>query len=1154
MSVKVKAMLCFLRDLRLRVKVFLLGMGGVLITAVALVALAVWQSGQYHAIARNEADALMNADLDHIALGVYNLVRVEDEAAQQQVGSNLNVARRVLANLGGVSLANEPVTWTAVNQFNNATTEVRLPRMMVGGRWLGQNSHPEVETLVVDEVATLVGETVTIFQRMNEQGDMLRVATTVMTAEGKRAIGTYVPAIAPDGTPSPVIAAVLRGERFRGRAYVVNTWYLTAYEPIKDAEDRLVGMLYVGVQQKVVEARIRNAVLQTRVGRTGYVYVLSGKGEDRGRYVISQDGERDGENIWESRDSDGGYVVQAIINKATGLRPGELATQRYRWQNPGEPQPRWKTARLAYYAPWDWVIGVSAYDDELQRDQAILTAGRSRMISTMVLAGLAITFSIGLASAFLAWTIARPVGEMTRVAERIAQGDLTQTVEVRSRDEIGTLAETLNAMANRLKDTMAGLRRSEERHRLIVENAVEGIFLTSFEGRVLSANPAFARMLGYDSVEEVLAELTDLRHRLHVRPEDGDAFIAEVRERGVVLEREIEYRRKDRATIWVSFNAKTVCDDAGRPLFVQGFVTDITERRLREECIRGLNAVREDLLKPAPLATKLQRITDAAVAAFRADFARIWIVGPGDRCEAGCLHACGTEGAHACPHRDRCLHLTASSGRYTHLDGEKHRRVPLGSYKIGRIATGEEDRFLTNDVVHDSRIHDPTWAAQLGLVAFAGYRLTSSEGAPVGVLALFSRHEISADEDALLQTLAGTASQVIQTSIAEDAVVESEQKLRGILHGSPIPAFVIDKDHRVIHWNRALEELSGIRPEDVLNTREHWRAFYDHRRPCLCDLLVDGQTEAIASWYPGIRRKCDWAPEAYEATEFFANIGDGGRWLHFAAAAIRDSRGNLMGAVETFQDITVRKQAEEALRRKNEELEQFAYTASHDLKSPLVTIRGFLAKLRQDLDAGDAERIHRDMHFVENAAKKMESLLDELLELSRIGRKVNPPEDASLQDLAREAIELVAGRIAERGVSVRVTDTPYVLHGDRPRLREVFQNLIDNAVKFMGDQPAPQVEIGVEERNGAPVLFVRDNGMGIDPRHQQRLFGLFEKLNPEIEGTGMGLAIVKRIVELHGGRIWLESAGPGQGTTFFFTLAKTRPESAPAPAMAMAGK
>ena len=248
-----------------------------------------------------------------------------------------------------------------------------------------------------------------------------------------------------------------------------------------------------------------------------------------------------------------------------------------------------------------------------------------------------------------------------------------------------------------------------------------------------------------------------------------------------------------------------------------------------------------------------------------------------------------------------------------------------------------------------------------------------------------------------------------------------------------------------------------------------------------------------------------------------------------------------------LSDITERKRAEEEILQKtnelqeiNAELTRFTYTVSHDLKSPLVTIRTFLGYLEKDIRQPDAAIVDKDLTYIRNAADKASRLLDELLELSRIGRKVNPPVDVPLQEVVKEALDLVAGQIAERGVTVKVTKDPIQLFGDRPRLVEVFQNLVDNAVKFMGRERAPRVEIGVDEVGGETVLFVRDNGIGIDPQYRTKLFGLFEKLDPGTEGTGVGLALVTRIVEVHGGRIWVESEGPGKGATFRFTLVETK--------------
>ena len=225
------------------------------------------------------------------------------------------------------------------------------------------------------------------------------------------------------------------------------------------------------------------------------------------------------------------------------------------------------------------------------------------------------------------------------------------------------------------------------------------------------------------------------------------------------------------------------------------------------------------------------------------------------------------------------------------------------------------------------------------------------------------------------------------------------------------------------------------------------------------------------------------------------------------------------------------------LQDKNAELERFLYTVSHDLKSPVVTVRTFLGYLEQDVAAADAGRIGKDMRFMRDATDKMEQLLDAVLEMSRVGRVAGPPVPVAFRTLVDEALAAVAGPIAERGVQTKVADRDVPLLGDRLRLAEIWQNLVENAVKFMGDQPAPRIEIGAEPRGAETVFFVRDNGIGIDPRFQAKIFGLFEKLDAKAEGTGMGLAIVQRIVMvLYGGRIWVESAGPGHGSCFHFTL------------------
>ena len=250
----------------------------------------------------------------------------------------------------------------------------------------------------------------------------------------------------------------------------------------------------------------------------------------------------------------------------------------------------------------------------------------------------------------------------------------------------------------------------------------------------------------------------------------------------------------------------------------------------------------------------------------------------------------------------------------------------------------------------------------------------------------------------------------------------------------------------------------------------------------------------------------------------------------------------IANAIENARLFTERASLINELGAQNAELERFTYTVSHDLRSPLVTIRGFLGYLRQDTAAGDLSRFDTDMARIANAVDKMQELLNDLLELSRVGRIINPPEEIPFEHIVKESIELTSGLLETGNIRVEIQKDLPIIHGDRTRLVEVMQNLISNASKFMGDQTAPRIEIGTtgSEKEGKPVFFVRDNGIGIEAQYHERIFGLFNRLDPNVDGTGIGLSLVRRILEVHNGKIWVESE-PGIGTTFLFTLPLAQP-------------
>ncbi|MDY6971490.1 MAG: ATP-binding protein [Thermodesulfobacteriota bacterium] len=252
-------------------------------------------------------------------------------------------------------------------------------------------------------------------------------------------------------------------------------------------------------------------------------------------------------------------------------------------------------------------------------------------------------------------------------------------------------------------------------------------------------------------------------------------------------------------------------------------------------------------------------------------------------------------------------------------------------------------------------------------------------------------------------------------------------------------------------------------------------------------------------------------------------------------------------------EIDERKKVEETLREnekrlqrlleeldaKNAELETFVYSVSHDLKTPLVTINGFIGALMEDFGDSLSEEGQKHFAYINDAVGKMEILINELMELSRIGRVAEQKRELSFASIIEESMAIFEHQIREKNIAVTIEKNLPNIYGERKRLLQIMENLLSNAIKYIGkENPAPRIKVGVQQQDGSCVFFIQDNGIGIDERHFEKIFQVFQRL-PDAkkvgEGTGIGLAIVKRIIETHGGRIWLTSE-PGKGSAFFFTL------------------
>lgn len=374
-----------------------------------------------------------------------------------------------------------------------------------------------------------------------------------------------------------------------------------------------------------------------------------------------------------------------------------------------------------------------------------------------------------------------------------------------------------------------------------------------------------------------------------------------------------------------------------------------------------------------------------------------------------------------------------------------------------------------------------------------------------------------------------------------------------LLDSSPIPTFVLRRDHRILHWNHALAAISGLPAEHMIGTERQWAAFYQGPRPVLADLVMEDDAAArIGAFYGDKATPSSLIDGAYEAEDFFPGLVDAGRWLYFTAVPLRDADGAIAGAMETLQDVSARRQAEQALREQqaqlealvaartaalreaNDELSQYAHVVAHDLRSPLRAIRNYATFLEEDLAPLLGEVQKRHLAGLRRALRQGDALVRDLLEYALVMRGPVHLQRLELGHLVQSMVEM--GEL-DRATQLELPAHWPALRGDPTLVFQVLRNLFSNAEKFNRSNPRRIRVAWREAGDGLCEVEVRDNGIGIDPCHHAHIFAGFHRLHPHTEfpGTGFGLAIASKAVGRLGGRIRVESE-PGAGASFFFTL------------------
>lgn len=674
-----------------------------------------------------------------------------------------------------------------------------------------------------------------------------------------------------------------------------------------------------------------------------------------------------------------------------------------------------------------------------------------------------------------------------------------------------------------MSETRRSPHGSELEYRQLFDTVPDALLLVDEErDSIVDCNVGATNMYGY-SREEMLAipwselqadgEIDErdsaatpdrrLRPISHQRRKDGSVFPADISFGPVVLN-----------------DLRLLCQ----------MIRDVSARIGTERKIDGLNQLKEALLQSGTIAEKLQRVTDEMVAHHDADFARIWMTSRGDRCDQGCIHAAVAEGPHICEHRDRCLHLVASSGRYPHLDGEVHRRVPFGCYKIGRVAAGKDEKFVTNDVTNDPRVHNHDWARELGLVSFAGYRLLSPQGTPIGVLALFSKKVIDHEHDAFLTSMAATTSQIIWATRTE----EESNRLVTAMRQSDEGLIMTDADLAIQYANPALERITGFSREEVQGW--NFKALLQDNVGTAGPIEIQEAINRSETWKGRLTGRCK----------------DGSDYrVDTTVSPVRDEKGRFTNVVILMRDVSDLVQMEAQLRQsqKMEAIGTLAGGIAHDFNNMLYAILGY-TELAADAIAPDSP-VHECLRGIQAAGQRATSLVSQILAFSHPGNVEHAP--LGLGAVVNDALDFMRNSLpATIDLRRDIDEDTGLVRADPTQIHQVIMNLCANAFHAMrnsyGALSVSLRKVPLSNEEAGPFLgleageytqlSIQDTGVGMSDDVKSRAFEPYFTTKRVGEGTGMGLATVHSIVASMGGAIFVESA-VGEGTRFdiYFPLA-----------------
>jgi methyl-accepting chemotaxis protein WspA len=462
--------------LNLRRKILFLVIGASLLPVIIMYILTLVYQNNIQSIAEKELDELAKQNTAQVAKDVYGLCSTINEQLKHEVQNNIIYIKDLIKQSGGISTSSESIEWTVYNQHTREQQKIILPKLLLGNVWLGQISSINTSVPIVDRVKNELLGNCSIFQRMNENGDMIRIATNVINKEGTRSIGSYIPATNKDGSKNEAIEAVLSKTSYTGLGFALNDRYITAYLPLIE-NSKVIGMMAYGESLESIKS-LRKSIMDVVVGTTGYVSVIGGTGNQKGIYIISYKGEQDGQSTLDFVDDSLRYYSREAIEELLNGNEHTIVYKKYSKKNYGDEKARHKIAAYIYFKPWDWVINAGTYLDDFYTSKVKIENSIQSLIRTLAIIGLLIFLLALIVATLTSNKLTKPLVFVNSVAKNISIGNLfeakkeleasyesqiTKSISNRffnQKDEAIELVESIKLMTDNLESLIGQVQHS----------------------------------------------------------------------------------------------------------------------------------------------------------------------------------------------------------------------------------------------------------------------------------------------------------------------------------------------------------------------------------------------------------------------------------------------------------------------------------------------------------------------------------------------------------------------------------------------------------------------------------------------------------------------------------------------------------------------